>query len=149
MHKYENNIKPTNDIMSWADPEMGTGSQDPPPLENHKNIGFPSIIVLDPLKITKLLKEHSIVDHYRHASETVFRWRAYDGPLLAAFPSSHHPITKITKKNVVSVGPPLKLSGSAHACNYGMVTDTNIATLPVLCKFVLRLKKYLDSIFKN
>ena len=34
----------------------GTGGPDPPPppLKNHKNIGFPINIDLDPLKITKL-----------------------------------------------------------------------------------------------
>ena len=31
----------------------GTGGPDPePPLKNHKNIGFPSNIDLDPLKVT-------------------------------------------------------------------------------------------------
>ena len=39
---------------SWADPEGGgTGGPDPPPLKNHKNIGFPSNIDLDPLRFTK------------------------------------------------------------------------------------------------
>ena len=54
-----------------------------------------------------------------------FRWRADDGPLLVAFRSPLHPISKKkNKKKPVSVGPPLtKLSGSAHVdaevCVYG------------------------------
>ena len=35
------------------------------PLKNHKNIGFPSNIDPDPLKITKLPSQHSMVGHYR------------------------------------------------------------------------------------
>ena len=44
-----------------------------------------------------------------------FRWRADDGPCLVAFRTSPCHQLKKTKKNVVSVGPPLtKLSESAH-----------------------------------
>ena len=59
---------------TMGDPEWGkTGGPDPPPpLKNHKNIGFPSNIDLDPLKITRLPSQHSIVGHYRHASEMPF-----------------------------------------------------------------------------
>ena len=35
------------------------GSDPPPPLKNHKNIGFPSNIDLDPLKSTKLPNQQS------------------------------------------------------------------------------------------
>ena len=54
------------------------------PLKNHKNIGFPSNIDPDPLKITKLSSQHSMVCHYR-------QWRFADGPMvvhLVAFRSS-------------------------------------------------------------
>ena len=48
----------------------GTGGPDP--LKKQKNIGFPSNINPD-LKITKLPSQHSMVGHYRHASETPFQ----------------------------------------------------------------------------
>ena len=41
---------PSFRCMPWADPEGGTGGSDPPPLKNHRNIGFPSNIDPDPLK---------------------------------------------------------------------------------------------------
>ena len=49
-------------VCSCADPEVGvaTGGPAPPPPENHKNIGFPSITGLDLLKITKLQSQHSM-----------------------------------------------------------------------------------------
>ena len=39
------------------------GSGPPPPLKNHINIGLPSNIDPDPLKITKLPSHHSMVGH--------------------------------------------------------------------------------------
>ena len=47
----------------------GTGGPDPPPLENYKNIGFLSNTSPDPLKITKLPINHSMLGHLRPASE--------------------------------------------------------------------------------
>ena len=62
-------------------------------MANHKNIGFLSKTGPEPLKITKLLRQHSILGRNLHGSETPFK----------------------QPKNVVKVGPPLsKLSGSAH-----------------------------------
>ena len=55
-----------------------------------------------------------MLGHHRPASETPFRWRTDDGPVLVLFGSS------FLSKNIVvrvgpRVGPPLaKLSGSAH-----------------------------------
>ena len=50
-----------------------------------KNIGFPSNSDPNPLKITRLASQHSMVGHYRHASGRPFqmaiRWRADDSPL--------------------------------------------------------------------
>ena len=43
-----------------------------PPPENHKNIGFLRNTGPDPLKITKLPSQHSMLGHHRHASETPF-----------------------------------------------------------------------------
>ena len=44
----------------------GTGGPDPS--ENHKNIGFLSNIGSDPLKITKLQSQHSMLDNHRPPS---------------------------------------------------------------------------------
>ena len=52
-----------------ADPERGS---EPP--ENHKNIGCPSKTGPDPLEITKLPSQHSMLCHHRPASETPFKW---------------------------------------------------------------------------
>ena len=63
-----------------GDPEMG-GVQTS--LKNHKNIGFLSNIGPDPLKITKLLGQHSMLGHGQHAGETPFKWRLAGGPIMA------------------------------------------------------------------
>ena len=55
-----------------------------PPLENYKNIGFLSNIGPDPLKITKLPNQYSMLGHLRPASETPFKWRFAGGPLMVA-----------------------------------------------------------------
>ena len=69
---------------SCADPEGGQGVRTPPPpLENYKNIGFLSNTGPDPLKITKLPIQHSMLCHYRPASETPFKWRFAGGPIMA------------------------------------------------------------------
>ena len=101
-----------------ADPEGGYRGSGPP--GNYKNIGFLCNTGLDPLKITKLPSQHSMLGHYRHASEMpfkmAFRWWAFDCPLTHLDPSSPH-----QTKN--KVRPPLtKLSGSAH-----VLTDTSYA----------------------
>ena len=51
----------------------------PPSLKNHKNIGFLSNTGLDPLKITKLSSQHSMLGHHWHASETPFKWHSLAG----------------------------------------------------------------------
>ena len=61
---------------------MGTGGPYSP-LKNHKNIGFLSNTGPDPLKITKLLSQHSMLGHHRPASETPFKWRFAGGSLMA------------------------------------------------------------------
>ena len=60
--------------LECADPEggRGAGSPDPPPLKNHKNIGFLSYTGPVPLKITKRPCQHSMLGNHRHASETPF-----------------------------------------------------------------------------
>ena len=62
-----------------------TGGPDPPPLKITKTQGFLAILTQDPLKITKLPSQHSMVGHYRHNSETPFQWRFAGGPMMAHF----------------------------------------------------------------
>ena len=52
-------------------------------LENHINKEFLSNTGPDPLKITKLPSQHSILDHLQPASETPFKWR-FAGELMMA-----------------------------------------------------------------
>ena len=109
------------DIPS-ADPEGGTGGPDPPPppsLKNHTNKGFLSNTGPDPLKITKLSSQHSVLGLYQQASKMPFKWRFAGGTMIARLiqwyfdPPSPH---QLKKKDVVKVGPLLtKCSGSAHA----------------------------------
>ena len=63
----------------------GRGSVSP---EKSQNMGFLSNNSTNPLKITKLLSQYSMLGHHRNASETPFRWRADDGPLIVVFRSS-------------------------------------------------------------
>ena len=67
-------------VRGSKDGDRGFG---PPPLKNHKNTGFLSITGPDPLKITKLPNQHSILGHHRHASETPFKWRFAGGPMIS------------------------------------------------------------------
>ena len=60
----------------------GAGGPDPPPMKNHKNIWFLINCGPDPLKITKLPSQHSMLGHHQHASETPFR-RFAGGPMMA------------------------------------------------------------------
>ena len=83
-------------------------------LKNKKNIGLPSNIGQDPVRITKLPSQHSMFGHHRHASETPFKWRFADGPMVARLKWYLNPPHQLNK-NDVKVGRPLtKLSGSAH-----------------------------------
>ena len=79
-----------------ADPEGGQGVRlpppPPPPGKLQKNIGFLSNTGPNPLKITKLPIQHSMLGHHRPASETPFKWcftgRPVDGTLIVVFGSS-------------------------------------------------------------
>ena len=63
----------TADIISKCTIRGSRGGQGvQTPLENHKNIGFLSNTGPDPLKITKLLSQHSMLGHHRHTSKTPF-----------------------------------------------------------------------------
>ena len=77
----------------------GAGGPDPPPV-NHKNIGFLSNSGPDPLKITKLPSQHSMLGHHQHA--------AYSGIWIVP-PLIKLKKTKKRKKTVVKAGPPGKI----------------------------------------
>ena len=67
-----------------VDPEGGQiGGPDPPPFKNHNNIEFLNNTGPDPLKITKLPSQHSMLGHHWHASETPFIWCFAGGPMMA------------------------------------------------------------------
>ena len=67
-----------------ADQEEGGGEQGvQTPLENYQNIGFLRTIGPDPLKITKLPIQHSMLGHHPPVSETPFKWCFAGGLLMA------------------------------------------------------------------
>ena len=85
---------------------MGRSRGGTPPLKNHKNIGVLCNSGPDPLKFTKLLSQHSMLDHHRPASETMaFHWRADDGLFIAVFVSSIPLSTKKQLKTFLSLDP--------------------------------------------
>ena len=59
----------------WAD--RGSG-----PPGKSQNIGFLSSTGPDPLNITILPSQHSMLGHHRHASETPFKWRFAGVPMV-------------------------------------------------------------------
>ena len=61
----------------------GTGGPDPPPPGKSQKIGLLNHTGPDPLEITKLPSQHSMLGHYRPASETHFKWRFAGGPMMA------------------------------------------------------------------
>ena len=69
-------------VYHWRIKKGGRG---PDPPKNHKNIGYPSNIDPDPLKVIKLPSQHSMVGHYRHASKTPFQWRFAGRQTMAHF----------------------------------------------------------------
>ena len=56
------------------------GSGPPPPTEKYKNIGFHSNTGSDPLKITNLQSQHSMLGHHRLVRETP--WRFAGRPMM-------------------------------------------------------------------
>ena len=68
------------------DPEGGQGSgPHPTSPKNHKNIVFFSNTGPDPMKITKLPSQHSMLGCHQHASELPLKWRFAGGPHWPAF----------------------------------------------------------------
>ena len=62
----------------------GWGDRGPDPPEKSQKYRVLTNSCQDPMKITKLTSQHSMLGHHRHASET-FRWRADDGPSIVVF----------------------------------------------------------------
>ena len=92
----------------------GAGHADPPPpLNNHKNIGFLSNTGPDPQKITKLPSQHLMLGHHWPVlvSGTPFKWRFAGGPMMARFKcfleslSPHQKNPKKTKRWQNSLDP--------------------------------------------
>ena len=107
----------TSWLMRRSSGEQGVRT---PPLKNHKNKGFLRNTGSDPLKITKLQSQLSMLGHHWpvSVSETPFKWHFSGGPMMARLSDIWivFPLSK-KKEDVVRVGPPLaKLSGSTHGC---------------------------------
>ena len=95
---------------SWADPEGGAGGTDPPPLKNHKNIGFLCNTGPDHPKNHKATKAAFNVwpssARQRNAILMAFRWRADDGTFVAVFRSCIPSSTKIIIKKSYQMWTP-------------------------------------------
>ena len=92
--------------------EGGAGDS-PPPLKSQKY----SVTGPDPLKITKVPSQHSMLSHHRHTSETPFKWHFADGPIMAAYSGIGIPPPPPPQKKKKSNLGPLALTkpfGSAH-----------------------------------
>ena len=70
--------------ITCADPEGGTGGPYTP-LKKKQNIGFHCNTGSDPLKITRLPSQNSMLGHHRHASETPLKWRFAGGLMMVRF----------------------------------------------------------------
>ena len=69
-------------------------------MKNYNNIVFLSNTGLDPLKITKLPSQHSMLSHHQHTSETPFKWR-FAGVLMMEWhldPPYPHQLKKDKKR---------------------------------------------------
>ena len=95
--------------------QWGTAAPPPPPppsptLKNHKSIGFLSNNGQDPLRITKLPNQHSMLGHHRPASETsgVTPWgRSWNAFMVRVFGSSLLSSAKTDNKTLARVFDPL------------------------------------------
>ena len=77
------NITQVSDVHTMCGSRGGGGRGFGPPLKNHKNIGVLSNSGPDPLKVTKLPSQHSMLDHHQHTGETPFKWRFAGRPIMA------------------------------------------------------------------
>ena len=81
------------------------GPNTPPPRKITKNAGFYSNTGPDPLKITKLRSQQSMLGHHRHSSETPYIWRFT--LVYRHWPSDRGIWTLHPLKKRVKVGRPL------------------------------------------
>ena len=84
------------------------GSGHPPPLKNHKNIGFSSKTGPDPLKNRSYqasIQCWVIIGTPAKRHLMAFCWRADDGPLIAVLESSLPSSTKKKKKTLSKLDP--------------------------------------------
>ena len=63
--------------------QRGDRVSGPPPLTNHKKLGFLSNTGPDLLTNHKLPSQHSVLRRFRLTSETPFKWRFAGGPMMA------------------------------------------------------------------
>ena len=68
-----NHLYDVTPMISSIHTRIQRGIEGPDPSENHKNIVFLSNTGPDPLKITKLPSQHSMLGHHQHASETPYK----------------------------------------------------------------------------
>ena len=87
-------------VVTCADSEGGGRQGVWTPMKNYNNIGFLSNTGPDPLKITKLPSQHSMLSHHRYTSETPFKWR-FAGVLMMEWhldPPYPHKLKKKKKR---------------------------------------------------
>ena len=63
----------------------GDRGSSPPPLKDHKAIGFLIRTVPNPMKITKLSSQNSMFGHHGPACETPLKWHFTGGRMMARF----------------------------------------------------------------
>ena len=91
----------------------------PPPPWKITKIGFLSSTGPDPMEITKLPSQHSMLGHHRHASESPLNGVSLAGRWWPVYSCGWILLSPHQLKSV-NVGPPLtNLSGSAHGCGRG------------------------------
>ena len=98
-------------VKSCADPEGGRGVGGPDPhLENHKAIGFLINTGTDPMENYEATKPAFNVGPSSASSETSFKCRFADGPMVARFEwyldsLSSHQLRKKTQKTLSKLDP--------------------------------------------
>ena len=71
----------TDPWLSWADPERGT--EGPDPLEKSQKFRVSKQYWSRYPEKSPRQSQHSMLGHYRPASETPFKWRFAGGPMMA------------------------------------------------------------------
>ena len=128
----------------------GGGDRGSGPPEKSQKYRVLSNTGLDPLKITNLRSQHSMLGHHRPASETSFKWRfswrADDGPPVvlfgSSFPSSKKKKKKKKKKKRCQSWTPSGKTFRIRACLTGCAHTSLIrkSKVPKFSKFFLKIK---------